>query len=69
MQIIDFHCHIYPDAIAPKAADSICQFYELEGGGMNGTVSQLLQQGQKAGISHYVVLPVGLKPNHVHHIN
>ena len=69
MQIIDFHCHIYPDAIAPKAADSICQFYELEGGGMNGTVSQLLQQGQKAGIYHYVVLPVGLKPNHVHHIN
>lgn len=69
MQIVDFHCHIYPDAIAQKATRSIEQFYELDGGGMDGTVSRLLEQGAKAGISHYVVLPVGLKPNHVRHIN
>ena len=69
MRIIDFHTHIYPDAIAQKAADSICKFYELEGGGMNGTVSSLLQRGEQAGISHFVVLPVGLKPDHVRHIN
>ena len=69
MRIIDFHTHIYPDAIAQKAADSICKFYELDGGGMNGTVSSLLERGSQAGISHYVVLPVGLKPDHVRHIN
>lgn len=69
MRIIDFHTHVYPDAIAQKAAQSICDFYELEGGGMNGTVSQLLEQGKQVGIEKYVILPVGLKPNHVRHIN
>ncbi|MBQ4600724.1 MAG: amidohydrolase [Oscillospiraceae bacterium] len=69
MQIIDFHTHIYPETIARKAAQSICDFYELDGGGMCGTVSQLLERGKQAGISRYVVLPVGLKPNHVRHIN
>lgn len=69
MKIIDFHTHIYPDAIAQKAAQSICDFYELEGGGMNGTVDTLLTRGKQAGISRFVVLPVGLKPNHVAHIN
>lgn len=69
MRIIDFHTHIYPNPIAQKAADSICNFYELKGGGMDGTVETLLAQGNKAGIDHYVVLPVGLKPDHVRHIN
>lgn len=69
MRIIDFHTHIYPESIARKAAQSICDFYELEGDGMNGTVSQLLERGAQAGIEKYVVLPVGLKPGHVRHIN
>lgn len=69
MPIIDFHNHIYPEAIARKAAMSISDFYELEGGGMEGTVEQLLTRGAQAGITHYVVLPVALKPNHVRHIN
>ncbi len=69
MQIIDFHNHIYPQAIARKAAKSISDFYELDGGAMDGTVDTLLQRGAQAGISHYVVLPVGLKPGHVRHIN
>ncbi len=69
MRIIDFHTHIYPEAIAQKAAKSICDFYELEGGGMGGTVGQLLEQGRLAGIERFVVLPVGLKPDRVRHIN
>lgn len=69
MRIIDFHTHTYPNPIAQKAADSICDFYELQGGGMDGTVDTLLARGKEAGISHFVVLPVGLKPDHVRHIN
>lgn len=69
MRIIDFHTHIYPNPIAQKASNSICDFYELEGGGMNGTVDTLLERGKLAGIDHFVVLPVGLKPGHVRHIN
>lgn len=69
MEIIDFHTHIYPDAIARKATQSISDFYGLEGGGMDGTVDSLLNRGREAGISRFVVLPVGLKPEHVAHIN
>ena len=69
MRIIDFHTHIYPTPIAQKATNSIEDFYELEGGGMNGTVEQLLAKGEQVGIDHFVVLPVGLNPSHVRHIN
>lgn len=69
MQIIDFHTHIYPDAIARKAAESIRQFYNIGGSGLDGTVDQLVQRGKEAGITRFIVLPVGLKPDHVAHIN
>ena len=69
MQIIDFHTHIYPDAIAAKAAQSIREFYNIGNGRMEGTVQQLLQYGKEAGITRFVVLPVGLKPDHVGRIN
>ena len=69
LQIIDFHCHIYPEAVAEKATQSICDFYELEGGHMNGTVQTLLKQGDAAGIDRFVVLPVGMRPDKVRHVN
>lgn len=69
MRILDFHTHIYPEAIAAKATRSICDFYALEGGGMQGTAQQLLAQGKQVGIEKFVVLPVGLNPIHVRHIN
>lgn len=69
MEIIDCHTHIYPDAIAAKAAASIRDFYDLGEEAIDGTVSQLLQRGEKAGISRYVVLPVGMRPDHVRSVN
>lgn len=69
MRIIDFHTHIYPSAIAKKAAASISQFYVLDGDHMDGTAEMLLERHRLAGIDHSVVLPVGLKPEHVRHIN
>lgn len=69
MQLIDFHTHIYPDAIAHKAAKSVREFYDIHDVVMDGTVDLLLQCGQEAGIDRYVVLPVGLKPEHVKSIN
>ncbi len=68
MKIIDFHTHIYPDSISQKATDSICEFYELQTN-LTGTADMLLKQGKKAGISEYVLLPVAIKAEHVHHIN
>ncbi len=69
MRIIDFHTHVYPEKVALKAAKSISDFYCLEGGGMDGTVETLLKQGDKAGISEFVLLPVAIKPDHVRSIN
>lgn len=69
MRIIDIHTHIYPPQIAKKASESICTFYDLHGSGMDGTVEQLLIQGKKAGIDRFVVLPVGIKPDRVRHVN
>ena len=68
MKIIDMHTHVYPDAIAGKAAESIRNYYHL-GDNMDGTIQTLLQQGQKAGICRYLILPVAVKPEHVHSIN
>ena len=69
MYFIDFHSHVYPDAIAPKAADSIREFYHLGEDAMDGKVQTLLEQGTKAGIEKFVILPVALRPSRTRHIN
>ena len=68
MNLIDIHTHVYPDAIARKAALSIRDYYQL-GENMDGTISTLLKQGSEAGVSQYVILPVAVKPEHVKSIN
>lgn len=68
MRIVDFHTHIYPEAIALKASRSIADFYEIDGG-LKGTADILIERGSKAGIEKYVVLPVAIKAEHVRHIN
>ena len=68
MRIIDIHTHVYPDPIAMKAARSIRNYYHL-GDNMDGTVTTLLERGSAAGVTNYLILPVAVKPEHVHHIN
>lgn len=69
MRLIDFHTHIYPDAIADKATQSIRAFYEMDKGGLHGTAEVLIERGKIAGINEFVVHPVALKPTLVHKIN
>lgn len=70
MKIIDIHTHIYPDEIALKATNSVREFYQIGlDGEMDGTVSMLLERGEMAGISQYVVLPVAIRPDRVQGIN
>ena len=68
-QIIDAHCHIYPDAIARKAAASTGNFYDGLPATCDGTVDTLLSVGGQVGISHYIVQSVATKPEQVRHIN
>lgn len=68
MKLVDFHTHIYPDAIAKKATESIEAFYSMKAENV-GTVQSLLDVSRKNGIVLSVVLPVAVKPAGVFAIN
>lgn len=68
MKIIDFHTHIYPEKIAEKATQSICDFYNLETSFV-GNADTLIKNGRGAGIEKFVILPVAVKAEHVQNIN
>ena len=70
MRIIDFHTHVYPDAIARKAADNVRAFYDgIGNGAIDGRVQTLLERGDMAGITEFAILPVATKPERTRHIN
>lgn len=69
MNLIDIHTHIYPPAIAHKAAASIRDFYQLNTHEMDGTADTLLRKGDEAGIDRFVILPVAVRPDRTRHIN
>ena len=49
MKLIDFHTHIYPDAIAKKATESIENFYSMKAENV-GTADRLLEASKENGI-------------------
>lgn len=66
--IIDFHTHVFPDAIAEKTI----QYLAEESGYIpygNGTLEQLLALMKKGGADHSVILPVVTKPSQFRSIN
>jgi len=68
MTIIDVHAHIYPDAIAQRASDSIGVFYEIPMHN-SGTVHELITHSRAAGISRCVVHSAAVTPNRVRAVN
>lgn len=68
MQITDIHAHVFPDPIAGKASGSIGAFYQMPVR-LEGTVGQLLEEEQKAGIGHACIHSVALTPHYVDSIN
>ncbi len=67
-QILDAHCHIYPERVAAKAVDMTGRFYESPAAG-TGAVQNMLRLGAAAGIDAYVVQSVASAPHHVTSIN
>ena len=65
---IDAHCHIYPEKIAKRAVAGTDNFYSLNSV-YDGTVSDLLEKGTKAGIDHFIVQSVATAPSQVKSIN
>lgn len=66
--IIDAHAHIFPDKIAPRAADGISSFYDMRVR-FDGSVGQLLEINRRAGIDRAIVQSVATVPEQVHNIN
>ena len=68
MPILDIHAHIYPDAIAHKASDTIGEFYHLPMH-HDGTMETLLKEEAAAGITGMVVHSVAVTWEKVARIN
>ncbi len=65
MFVIDAHCHIYPEAIAQKAANATGAFYD----GLPSTCSGKVEALLKTKIDHFLVQSVSTKPAQVGSIN
>ena len=66
--VIDAHCHIYPEKIASKAVNGTDNFYGEHSVG-SGTVDDLINREQKAGVDKFVVQSVATTPHQVSRIN
>lgn len=67
-KIIDSHCHIYPDKIALKAAETTATFYETKPDN-DGTLSKLKQLSLDACVDHIMVQSVATTPKQARSIN
>ena len=67
-EVIDAHCHIYPEKIASKAVESIGNFYDIPMV-CGGTVSDMVSAEKKAGVTHCIVFSVATKPAQIESIN
>lgn len=69
MDIIDFHTHVFPDDIAPRAIEKVRSNSSAPKNHTNGTVSGLLDSMKKNSIIRSVLLSIATKPSQVHTIN
>ncbi|MBQ7968387.1 MAG: amidohydrolase [Clostridia bacterium] len=69
--VIDAHCHIYPEKIAARAVQGTDNFYKAYNDHSygTGTINNLLEVGDGAGIDHYIVQSVATTPHQVGRIN
>lgn len=67
-KVINSHCHIYPQKIVARAVEGIGDFYNLPMS-LNGTVDDLIKDGSKVGVVHYLVHSVATTHKQVKSIN
>ena len=66
--LIDFHTHVFPDALAPRAISALAESAN-ETPSTDGTVAGLRASMKAAGITHSVTLPVLTKPSQFDSVN
>lgn len=67
-EVIDSHCHIYPEKIAALAVQHTDEFYHENSTG-KGTSEDLISQGTAAGVDRFLVQSVATVPRQVDSIN
>lgn len=68
-EICDAHAHIFPEKISQKAVSSIGSFYSLPMSCKNGISNELIECGNKVGVTHYLVCSTATVPHQVESIN
>lgn len=73
MRFLDFHCHVYPHAIAEKASHAVAKFYEGQWGDHSVTqpcaLQDVLHFQEEAGIEKSLICSAATVPHQVRHIN
>ena len=67
-EIIDAHCHIYPEKIAEKAIHGTDTFYDIVSK-RKGTAKDLIDEKHLSGVDKFVVQSVATTPRQVKSIN
>ena len=67
-KILDIHTHTYPDAISAKAKVALEKFYEFTCEG-TGTVDDLAESSEKAGVSGMLMLSVATNAHQIKKVN
>ncbi len=68
LEVIDAHCHIYPEKIAARAVAGTDRFYGTTAA-CDGTTNSLLEVAKKGRIDRFLVHSVATTPNQVKSIN
>ena len=68
IEVIDAHCHIYPEKIAAKAINGTDTFYGEHSVGL-GTTDDLIDRETAAGVDKFIVQSVATTPHQVSSIN
>ncbi|MFP4162555.1 MAG: amidohydrolase family protein [Chitinispirillaceae bacterium] len=69
MNIIDFHTHVFPDDLAPRAIAQLIENAPVMQNHTDGTMNGLKQSMKQNNISHSVTLSIATKPSQVTAIN
>lgn len=67
-RIIDFHTHVFPEAIAQKAVAQVGNHYHIQMHG-KGIVEDLLESAERSGIDYLVICSTATKASQVRNIN
>ncbi len=68
MKVIDFHAHIFPEALAPKAVENLENYYKMQWG-CKGDVNDIIKCMDKGDVEKCVIFSTATKPQQVVNVN